>query len=173
MGERNPPPDWIPGENCDLILAHADHEPVPLICAPTRYDPTGSRVRIHYEVYPNEDPNEPPRKIRHLWFRALIAGRFVLPDRRRSAAPAADSDPSRGKRPDADDESRNDFRPLREGSCRHPIDLRRSGNVRNSSQHAEPERSSTRREGYLARRSAQRAIPLGNGRLAIAPFPSI
>ena len=80
MGERNPPPDWIPGENCDLILAHADHEPIPLICAPTRYDPTGSRVRIHYEVYPNEDPNEPPRKIRHLWFRALIAERTLAPD---------------------------------------------------------------------------------------------
>lgn len=80
MGERNPPPDWIPGENCDLILAHADHEPIPLICAPTRYDPTGSRVRIHYEVYPNEDPNEPPRKIRHLWFRVLIAERTLAPD---------------------------------------------------------------------------------------------
>ena len=74
------PRQWIIGENCDLILAHDNHEPVPLIAAPARFDPTGPRVRIHHEVYYSAGANETPRKIRHLWFRVLIAERMLAPD---------------------------------------------------------------------------------------------
>ena len=43
--------DWIPGENCDVILTHYRHEPIPLVCWRIQSDPIGPRVRIHFETY--------------------------------------------------------------------------------------------------------------------------
>ena len=75
-------PTWVVGENCDVILSHPNHEPVALICAPVRFDPTGARVRIHHEIYDDEKgaPGSPPKRIRHLWFRAFVADRLLAPD---------------------------------------------------------------------------------------------
>lgn len=81
-GPMNPlsPPGWIVGENCDLILTHERHDPVPLIAAPARFDPSGPRVRIHHEVYFDSDEAQAPKKIRHLWFRVLVAEQMLAPD---------------------------------------------------------------------------------------------
>ena len=132
-----------------------------------------------YEVYPNEDPNEPPRKIRHLWFRALIAERTLAPD---GSFFPIDGEALRRRLIRILREEKDLTLTTRAGTIsglygKDHVVIRsiyaEAETFENSSQHAEPERSSTRREGYLARRSAQRAVPLGNGRLAIAPFPSI
>ena len=67
--------EWVPGENCDVILAHYKHEPVPLVCYRIPSDPIGPRVRIHFETYwPTEEElaeGKEPKKVRHLWFTVL------------------------------------------------------------------------------------------------------
>ncbi len=75
--------EWIPGENCDVILAHYNQEPVPLVCYRIQSDPIGPRVWIHYETYwPNTDVSreDEPKKIRHLWFTVLTADEILCPD---------------------------------------------------------------------------------------------
>ena len=42
---------WIPGENCDVILTHYKHDPIPLVCYRIQSDAIGPRVRIHFETY--------------------------------------------------------------------------------------------------------------------------
>ena len=80
MTEEN----WIPGENCDVILSHYRHEPVPLVCYRIRSDPVGPRVRIHFETYWPEGENigreTTPTTVRHLWFYILSADEMLAPD---------------------------------------------------------------------------------------------
>lgn len=76
--------EWIPGENCDVILAHYKHEPIPLVCYRIQSDPIGPRVRIHFETYwpEGEDISRDtdPATVRHLWFTILIADEILCPD---------------------------------------------------------------------------------------------
>ena len=76
--------DWTPGENCDVILAHYAHEPVPLVCYRIQSDPIGPRVRIHFETYwPEQEElsaGAEPKKVRHLWFTVLAAEEILCPD---------------------------------------------------------------------------------------------
>ena len=37
--------EWIPGENCDVILSHYNHDPIPLVCYRIQSDPIGPRVK--------------------------------------------------------------------------------------------------------------------------------
>lgn len=75
---------WIPGENCDVILAHYAHEPIPLVCWRIPSDAIGPRVRIHFETYWPEDEDisraTRPKTVRHLWFTALAADEILCPD---------------------------------------------------------------------------------------------
>ena len=75
---------WIAGENCDVILTHYAHEPIPLICWRIQSDNIGPRVRIHFETYwpTNEDISRDTtaRTVRHLWFTALAADEMLCPD---------------------------------------------------------------------------------------------
>ena len=76
--------DWVPGENCDVILSHWRHEPIPLVCYRIQSDPMGPRVRIHFETYWPEDADvsreTKPKTVRHLWFTVLIADEMLCPD---------------------------------------------------------------------------------------------
>ena len=80
--------DWIPGENCDVILSHYRHEPVPLVCYRIQSDPVGPRVRIHFETYwPENDAGgavisreSEPKTVRHLWFTVLVTEEMLCPD---------------------------------------------------------------------------------------------
>ena len=76
--------EWVPGENCDVILAHYKHEPVPLVCYRIPSDPIGPRVRIHFETYwPTEEElaeGKEPKKVRHLWFTILTTDEVLCPD---------------------------------------------------------------------------------------------
>ena len=66
--------EWVPGVNCDVILTHYKHDPVPLVCYRIQSDPIGPRVKIHFETYwPEENVSREsvPKKIRHLWFYVL------------------------------------------------------------------------------------------------------
>ena len=75
--------DWIPGENCDVILTHYAHDPIPLVCYRIQSDPIGPRVKIHFETYwPNNNVSrdEEPVTVRHLWFTVLIADEVLCPD---------------------------------------------------------------------------------------------
>lgn len=80
--------EWIPGVNCDVILSHYKHEPIPLVCYRIQSDPIGPRVRIHFETYwPETDDggtivsrDEKPVKVRHLWFTVLTADEVLCPD---------------------------------------------------------------------------------------------
>ena len=76
--------EWIPGENCDVILAHYKHQPVPLICYRIQSDPVGPRVRIHFETYWPEGEevsrDTEPKTVRHLWFTVLSAEEMLCPD---------------------------------------------------------------------------------------------
>ena len=78
------PIEWIPGENCDVILQHYKHEPLPLVCYRIQSDPIGPRVRIHFETYwPEDQPisrDTTPKTVRHLWFTVLIADEILCPD---------------------------------------------------------------------------------------------
>jgi len=75
---------WIPGENCDLILSHYRHRPIPLVCHRLPADPIGPRVRIHFETYWPEDEDvsreTEPKTVRHLWFTVLTAEEILCPD---------------------------------------------------------------------------------------------
>lgn len=76
--------NWVPGVNCDVILAHYNHDPIPLVCYRIPSDPVGPRVRIHFETYwpENVDPSRDvtPTKVRHLWFTVLTAEEMLCPD---------------------------------------------------------------------------------------------
>lgn len=76
--------DWVVGENCDVILSHWRHEPVPLVCCRIQSDPVGPRVRIHFETYWPEDADvsrdTKPKTVRHLWFTVLAADEMLCPD---------------------------------------------------------------------------------------------
>lgn len=76
--------EWIPGENCDVILTHLKHDPVPLVCYRIQSDPIGPRVRIHFETYwPTSNVSrdeEKPTTVRHLWFTILVADEVLCPD---------------------------------------------------------------------------------------------
>lgn len=74
------PVRWVAGENCDFLLSHENHAPVPLICAPVKFDPVGARVRIHHEVYFTPASENERHEIRHLWFRVLLADRMLAPN---------------------------------------------------------------------------------------------
>ena len=74
---------WVPGENCDVILTHYKHDPVPLICYRIQSDPIGPRVRIHFETYwptTNVSRDETPTTVRHLWFTVLCTEEMLCPD---------------------------------------------------------------------------------------------
>lgn len=79
---------WEPGVNCDVILAHYKHDPIPLVCYRIQSDPIGPRVRIHFETYwPEKDDIGPevsrdvePTKVRHLWFTVVTADEMLCPD---------------------------------------------------------------------------------------------
>ena len=75
---------WIPGENCDVILTHYKHDPIPLICYRIQSDPIGPRVRIHFETYWPDDEDisrdNPGKTVRHLWFTILTADEILCPD---------------------------------------------------------------------------------------------
>ena len=76
--------DWVPGENCDVILTHYRHEPIPLVCWRIQSDPVGPRVRIHFETYwPSDEDvsrDTTPKTVRHLWFTVLTADEVLCPD---------------------------------------------------------------------------------------------
>ena len=75
--------EWTPGENCDVILTHYAHEPIPLVCYRIQSDPIGPRVRIHFETYwptTNVTRDEKPTTVRHLWFTILSAEEILCPD---------------------------------------------------------------------------------------------
>lgn len=78
------PNEWIPGENCDVILTHYNHEPVPLVCYRIQSDPIGPRVKIHFETYwPTDEEisrDTKPKQVRHLWFTVLTAEEVLCPD---------------------------------------------------------------------------------------------
>ena len=74
---------WIPGVNCDVILQHYKHDPIPLVCYRIQSDPIGPRVRIHFETYwPNDNVSRDvePATVRHLWFTVLTADEVLCPD---------------------------------------------------------------------------------------------
>ena len=75
---------WIPGENCDVILTHYKHEPVPLVCYRIQSDAVGPRVRIHFETnWPEGEAvsrDGKPKTVRHLWFTVLAAEEVLCPD---------------------------------------------------------------------------------------------
>lgn len=76
--------EWVPGVNCDVILSHYAHEPIPLVCYRIQSDPIGPRVKIHFETFwpdnvtPSRD--EKPAKVRHLWFTIVTAEEVLCPD---------------------------------------------------------------------------------------------
>lgn len=72
--------EWTPGVNCDVILAHYRHEPIPLVCYRIQSDPIGPRVRIHFETYWPDDSVKDPKTVRHLWFTALVTDEVLCPD---------------------------------------------------------------------------------------------
>lgn len=78
--------EWVPGENCDVILQHYKHEPIPLVCHRIQSDPIGPRVRIHFETYwpanvlPSRDNADKATKVRHLWFTVLTSDEVLCPD---------------------------------------------------------------------------------------------
>lgn len=75
--------EWVPGVNCDVILQHYKHDPIPLVCYRIQSDPIGPRVRIHFETYwPNNvvSRDETPTTVRHLWFTVLTADEVLCPD---------------------------------------------------------------------------------------------
>lgn len=76
--------EWKPGENCDVILSHYKHEPIPLVCYRIQSDPLGPRVRIHFETYWPDDADvsraTQPKTVRHLWFTVLSADEVLCPD---------------------------------------------------------------------------------------------
>ena len=75
--------EWIPGENCDVILTHYKHYPIPLICYRIQSDPIGPRVKIHFETYwptTNISREENPTTVRHLWFTILTSDEVLCPD---------------------------------------------------------------------------------------------
>ena len=76
--------EWVPGENCDVILEHYKHDPIPLVCYRIQSDPIGPRVRIHFETYwpDGEDISRDTEHstVRHLWFYILIADEMLCPD---------------------------------------------------------------------------------------------
>ena len=75
--------EWTPGVNCDVILQHYKHEPIPLVCYRIQSDPLGPRVRIHFETYwptTNISRDVEPTKVRHLWFTVLTADEILCPD---------------------------------------------------------------------------------------------
>ena len=75
--------EWVPGENCDVILTHYNHDPIPLVCYRIQSDPIGPRVKIHFETYwPEENVSRDavPKKIRHLWFTVLTTEEMLCPD---------------------------------------------------------------------------------------------
>lgn len=79
---------WVPGENCDVILSHYKHDPIPLVCYRIQSDSIGPRVKIHFETYwPEKDDAGPdisrdqtPTKVRHLWFTVVTADEVLCPD---------------------------------------------------------------------------------------------
>ena len=75
--------EWIPGENCDVILTHYKHDPIPLVCYRIQSDPIGPRVKIHFETYwptTNISRDEKPTTVRHLWLTVLAADEVLCPD---------------------------------------------------------------------------------------------
>ncbi|MBQ6343425.1 MAG: hypothetical protein IJI41_09900 [Anaerolineaceae bacterium] len=76
--------NWTPGENCDVILTHYKHGPIPLVCYRIPSDPVGPRVRIHFETYWPEDAavsrETEPKTVRHLWFTVLVTEEMLCPD---------------------------------------------------------------------------------------------
>ena len=80
--------EWVPGVNCDVILSHYKHDPIPLVCYRIQSDPIGPRVKIHFETYwPEKDDIGPdvsrdvePTKVRHLWFTVITADEVLCPD---------------------------------------------------------------------------------------------
>lgn len=76
--------NWIPGDNCDVILSHYKHGDQPLIGYRIPSDPIGPRVKVHYETYwknPSAAGRDEDRTtIRYLWFTALIDDDILCPD---------------------------------------------------------------------------------------------
>ena len=76
--------EWIAGENCDVILYHYAHDPIPLVCYRIQSDPIGPRVRIHFETYWPDGENigreTKPTTVRHLWFTILLSDETLCPD---------------------------------------------------------------------------------------------
>jgi hypothetical protein len=76
--------EWIPGENCDVILQHYKHEPIPLVGYRIQSDEIGPRVKIHFETYwPEDQPvsrDVKPATVRHLWFTVVTADEVLCPD---------------------------------------------------------------------------------------------
>ena len=78
----------IPGETCDVILSHYNHDPIPLVCYRIPSDPIGPRVKIHFETYWPQTDNggyvvsrdSEPVKVRHLWFTINLAEEILCPD---------------------------------------------------------------------------------------------
>ena len=76
--------EWKPGVNCDLIISHYRHEPLPLVCYRIQSDPIGPRVRIHFETYwpdgTGVSDGVEAKTVRHLWFTILSADEMLCPD---------------------------------------------------------------------------------------------
>lgn len=76
--------EWVAGVNCDLILTHWRHRPLPLVCYRIQSDPVGPRVRIHFETYWPEDEDVSregkAKTVRHLWFTVVTAEEMLCPD---------------------------------------------------------------------------------------------
>lgn len=80
--------EWIPGVNCDWILVHPKHEPVPLIGFRLNTDRSsdkyGPRLKIHYETYWKEDEpisrDTKPITVRYLWFTVNCADEILDPE---------------------------------------------------------------------------------------------
>jgi len=80
--------EWVPGENCDVILSHYKHDPIPLVGYRIQSDAIGPRVKIHFETYwpttdeagPSISRDETPVTVRHLWFTVITADEVLCPD---------------------------------------------------------------------------------------------
>ena len=76
--------EWVPGVNCDVILQHYKHDPIPLVCYRIQSDPIGPRVKIHFETYwpdsKDVSRDDTPTTVRHLWFTVLTADEVLCPD---------------------------------------------------------------------------------------------
>ncbi len=83
---------WLPGVNCDCILRHPRHPDLPLIFSQIGFSAAsvgaaagikhGPRIRVHYEIYWQDEKGQPPEpiEVRHLWLTVAVADRLLCPD---------------------------------------------------------------------------------------------